>query len=249
MAKSRQRSYHPPQLSDYLPPTEEYSDYILGETGAQGFGNKDFYVAQIPCKTARTVIVAHHYSHRVVNNSYLHLGVYVKGAFEGVMQFGYALCPARAGKVVEGTVQGEYMELNRMWLSDDAPRNSESQAISYAIKYIRQACPSVAWIQSFADERCGGLGVVYQAANFLYLGSHTTAFYLLDGDYYHDMLLTCHLTGGQRGFFLRNNLQRAEKITARQFRYIFFLKRDWMRRLKFKVKPYPKREAALITNY
>ena len=54
-----------------------------------------------------------------------------------------------------------------MWLSDDAPRNSESRAISYAVKYIRKACPSVVWIQSFADERCGGLGVVYQAANFL----------------------------------------------------------------------------------
>lgn len=67
---------------------------------------------------------------------------------------------------MEDTVQGEHMELNRMWLSGAAPRNSESRAISYSIKYIRQACPSVAWIQSFADERCKSLGVVYQAVNF-----------------------------------------------------------------------------------
>ena len=138
------------------------------------------------------------------------------------------------------TVQGEYLELNRMWLSDVAPRNSESRAISYAIKYIRRACPSVAWIQSFADERCGGLGVVYQAANFLYLGSHKTTFYMLDGETYHDMLLTAHKKGGKRGIFLRENLHRAEKRTLRQFRYIFFLKRSWMRRLKMPVKPYPK---------
>ena len=59
-----------------------------------------------------------------------------------------------------------------MWLSDDAPRNSESRAISYALKYIRRACPSVAWVQSYADERCQGLGVVYQACSFLYLGFH-----------------------------------------------------------------------------
>ena len=65
---------------------------------------------------------------------------------------------------MEGTVQDQYMELNRMWLSDDAPRNSESRAISCSLKYIRRACPSVAWVQTYADERCQGLGVVYRHA-------------------------------------------------------------------------------------
>ena len=118
------------------------------------FKDKTLHVAQIPCATAREVIRREHYSHSVVNNSYLHLGVFREGAFEGVLQWGYALIPARADKVVAGTAQGQYMKLNRMWLSDDAPRNSESRAISYALKYIRRACPSVAWVQSYADERC-----------------------------------------------------------------------------------------------
>lgn len=90
------------------------------------------------------IIIKHHYSHRIVSNLYLHLGVYLAGELCGVLQFGYALCPARAGKVVEGTVQGQYLELNRMWLSDVAPRNSESRAISQAIKYIRRAMTTVA---------------------------------------------------------------------------------------------------------
>ena len=235
------RAYHPPALSAYLPPEDVNPDYIMGDTGPQGFGCRDFYVAQIPSREARAIIIRYHYSRRVVNNSYLHLGVYINGAMEGVLQFGYMLCPARAGKVVADTVQGEYMELNRMWLSDEAPRNSESRTISYAIKYIRRACPSVAWIQSFADERCGGLGVVYQAANFLHLGSHKTAFYELDGDVYHEMLLTTQKKGGTRGVYLRENIERAEKRVLRQFRYIYFLKRDWMKRLNMKEKPYPKR--------
>jgi hypothetical protein len=128
-----------------------------------------------------------------------------------------------------------------MWLDDAAPRNSESRAISYAIKYIRRACPTVAWIQSYADERCGGYGVVYQAANFLYIGCHKTTFYELDGQTYHEMLLTAHLKSGNRGAYLRAHLDRAEKRTLRQFRYIFFIKRDWMRRLNFQVQPFPKR--------
>lgn len=235
------KPYHPPILSAYLPPEGLSPDYIMGKTGPQGFGSRDFYVAQIPSRDARSVIIAHHYSRRVVNNSYIHLGIYRQGAFEGVLQFGYMLNPARAGKVVEGTVQGEYLELNRMWLTDDAPRNSESRAISYAIKYIRKVCPSVAWIQSYADERCGGLGVVYQASNFVYLGSHKCAFYLLDGETYHEMLLTAHRKGGSRGEYLRMNLSRAEKLVMRQFRYVFFLKTDWMKRLNLKIQPYPKR--------
>lgn len=234
------KPYHPPALSAYLPPEGEHPAYIMGDTGPQGFGSRAFYVAQLPCKDARAIITRFHYSHRVVNNSYLHLGVYLDEALEGVLQFGYMLNPARAGKVVAGTVQGEYMELNRMWLSDEAPRNSESRAISYAFKYIRRACPTVAWIQSFADERCGGLGVVYQAANFLYLGSHKTSFYELDGATYHEMLLTAHKKSGNRGEYLRANLDRAEKRTLRQFRYVYFLKRNWMKRLKLKMQQYPK---------
>ena len=211
----------------------------MGESGVQGFGHKSFYVAQIASKTARQIIIANHYSKRVVNNSYIHLGVYRQGAFEGVLQFGYALQPARAGSIVKDTAQGDYLELNRMWLSDEAPRNSESQAISYAIKFIKLACPSVAWIQSFADERCGGLGVVYQAANFMYLGSHISVFYELDGEYYHAMMATRKDTA--RALHLQANFNRVIKHQLRQFRYIYFIKRNWISRLNFKTQPYPKR--------
>lgn len=235
------RAYHPPLLSAHLPPVGIHSEYVMGQTGPQGFGCAGFYVAQIPSREARAVITAHHYSRRAVNNSYIHLGVFREGAMEGVLQFGYALNPARAGKVVRDTVQGQYLELNRMWLSDAAPRNSESRAISYAVKFIRRACPSVAWIQSFADERCGGLGVVYQASNFLYLGSHQTTFYVLDGEIYHKILATTDRKGGGRGEYLRANLHRAEKQTLRQFRYIYFIKTDWQKRLNMAVQPYPKR--------
>ena len=127
-----------------------------------------------------------------------------------------------------------------MWLDDIAPRNSESRAISYAIKFIRRACPGVAWIQSFADERCGGLGVVYQASNFLYLGSHKATFYVLDGTPYHPMLLTAHKKQGERGRKLLAGLARATKHGLQQFRYIYFLKQPWKKRLQFPVLPYPK---------
>jgi hypothetical protein len=62
--------------------------------------------------------------------------------------------PASQASVVKDTEIDEYLELNRMWLSDEAPKNSESKAISYSIKYIKRKYPKIKWIQSFADERC-----------------------------------------------------------------------------------------------
>lgn len=105
----------------------------------------------------------------------------------GVMQLGYALNPNSGAKVVAGTGDREYMKLNRLWLHDDMPKNSESRAISYALKTIKLLYPQVQWVQSFADERCGRCGVVYQASNFEYIGSHYSRFYELDGEWYHEI--------------------------------------------------------------
>ena len=235
------KPYHPPVPSPYTPPEADVPGYIIGEHGGVvGFGKRGFYVAAIPAQTARETILRHHYSQSIVNNSYIHLGVFYRDNFAGVLQFGYALNPACAGKIVEGTVQGEYLELNRMWLADVCPRNSESMAISYAVKYIRRASPSVAWIQSFADERCGRLGVVYQASNFLFLGTPVSPFYFLDGDYYHKILMTARRKSNVRGKLLRENKNRAIPLEYRQFRYVLFLKQSWRKRLRLKVQPYPK---------
>lgn len=234
-------SHHPPEPSPYTPPQGHEPGFILGaHGGVVGFGRAGFYVAAIPSADARTAIIKHHYSHRVVNNSYVHVGVYYRDNFAGVLSLGYALNPARADKVVAGSAQGDYLELNRMWLADACPRNSESQALSYTFKYLRRACPSVAWVQSFADERCGRLGVVYQAANFLFVGSHLTDFLFLDGEYYHPMLLTAHKKSGERGRAIRAGLDRAIRLRFRQFRYVYFLKQPWRKRLRLPIQPYPK---------
>lgn len=152
-------SHHPKAPGAYHAPKSDKPEYIQGETGLAGFGSRSFYVAQIPRVEANAVIKQHHYSRRIVANSYVHLGVFIDGVQVGVLQFGYALNPvAGATKIIEGTQVDQYLELNRMWLDDSAPRNSESRALSYAFKFIKRACPRVAWVQSFADERCGGWG-------------------------------------------------------------------------------------------
>lgn len=217
---------------------------IEGEKAIAGYGTRWFYIGVVPKHLACRMIIENHYSRRIVMNSYVHLGVFIDGHLRGVLQLGYAMNPAGMGKVVAGTSSTDYLELNRMWLSDLAPRNSESRAIAFAVRYIRAVMPQVRFIQSFADERCGLNGVVYQAANFKFLGSHLTAFYELDGETYHEMLLTAHVKGGNRGAYLRANIHRAERRKLRQFRYILFLKKGLEKHLRITIKPYPKTDQA-----
>mgnify|MGYP000034277957 CR=1 FL=1 len=83
-----------------------------------------------------------------------------------------------------------------------------------------------------------GLGVVYQASNFLFF-RHTRQprFYFLDGDYYHKILMTARRKSNVRGKLLRENKNRAIPLEYRQFRYVLFLKQSWRKRLRLKVQP------------
>jgi len=156
---------------------------LFGQPEVYGFGDNAFRVEFIPRDEANATIAANHYSRKFFNLSILHFGVYIGPDRVGVLQYGYAMNPASGGGIVAGATADTFLELNRMWLDDRAPRNSETRALAYTLKVIRRTRPRVGWIQSFADERCGRLGVVYQAANFLYCGEHESLFWELDGEW------------------------------------------------------------------
>lgn len=99
---------------------------------------KDLIVKVIPSKVAVPFVKEHHYSGKVVNNSNLHFGVFYEGRLHGVMSFGPSLDKSKIQGLVEGTGWNEFIELNRMAFDDVLPRNSESRAISVAMKLIRK---------------------------------------------------------------------------------------------------------------
>jgi hypothetical protein len=213
---------------------------MFGAKEVVGYGSDDFYVRELDRNKANEIIVKNHYSKKFYNATYIHLGVYINGELLGVLQFGYAMNPASCGSVVEGTEMNQYLELNRMWLDDKAVRNSESMAISYCIKYIRNKFPRIKWIQSFADERCGGFGIVYQGANFEYYGEHTATFWTLDSEIYHNSLMTRNPKLSKSAAHLQLNRDRAESSELRQFRYIYWIDQSWKRRVLLKKHDYPK---------
>ena len=213
---------------------------LYGEREIIGFGDSHFQVKEISRDIANTTIKKNHYSGKVYNATYIHLGVFIEGKFLGVLQYGYAMNPASGGSVVTGTGLDQYLELNRMWLSDEAKRNSESMAISYSIKFIKGKYPKVKWIQSFADERCGGFGIVYQACSFDYYGEHKSLFWTLDGEIYHNSLMTRNPKLSKSAAKLQQNKDVATGEELRQFRYIKFLDQRWKSKCTLKECEYPK---------
>src|SRR5208337_2424806 len=65
-------------------------------------------------------------------------------------------------------------ELNRLWVDDSMPRNTESQFIGWVLRFLRKQYPSLILL-SCADSVQKHVGYVYQATNWLYVGP-TTAF-------------------------------------------------------------------------
>ncbi len=216
---------------------------LWGSKEIIGFGCSDFYIKEINRNKANDIIKQNHYSGKVYNATYIHLGVFHKKDLFGVLQYGYAMNPNSCGSVVEGTEKDQYLELNRMWLNDVLPRNSESKAISYSIKYIRGKFPKIKWIQSFADERCGGFGIVYQACSFLYYGEHTSVFWELDNVIYHNIQMTVSKESKRyagEAKKLQQNKEKAIKHELRQFRYIKYLDKRWESKCLLKELPYLK---------
>lgn len=233
-------------MSNYNSLIYATQDVLFGKKTIVGYGNDAFYVKKINREIANNLIIKNHYSHKIYNATYIHLGVYIDGELLGVLQYGYAMNPQSMSSVVKGTKIDEYLELNRMWLDDKAGRNSESKAISYSIKYIRNVYPKIKWIQSFADERCGCFGIVYQACSFGYYGEHNSDFYELDGVWYHKITATLSKTSDRykknqgNCQYLIENLDRAKRVSLRQFRYIKFLDKKYKDHCLLKEMPYPK---------
>jgi len=128
---------------------------------------KDIKVAPISAKDGAALVKRVHYSGKVVQNSQLHLGVFLGGRLEGAMQFGPSLDKRKIQGLVEGTSWNGFIELNRMAFSDRLPRNSESRALGVAFRLFRKHYPHIEWIVSFADGTQCGDGTIYRASGFV----------------------------------------------------------------------------------
>ena len=121
-------------------------------------------VAPIGSREASRLVIEKHYLHRRPPISHA-FGCYEEGGQAiGVVTYGVpasrhlqkSACPSQPDLV---------LELNRLWLDDTLPRNSESWFLS---RTLRALPPRI--VVSYADTLFGHYGYVYRAANFRYAG-------------------------------------------------------------------------------
>jgi hypothetical protein len=184
---------------------------------------KNIIVKPISSQDANKIIKALHYSGKVVNNSQLHLGVFFDGRCGGAMQFGPSLDKRKIVGLVKGTLWNEFLELNRLAFADWLPRNGESRAIAYAMRFIKKTYPWMKWIVSFADGAQCGDGTIYRASGFVLTGirKNTSLWAGPDGSVSDDATVKTNPT---RQVFSRTSLtdgrskqqqQQAQRIISR----------------------------------
>lgn len=133
-------------------------------------GAKDIILRPIGRREADALVRSVHYSGKVVQNSQLHIGVFYRGKLEGAMQFGPSLDKRKIRTLVRDTGWNGFIELNRMAFTEALPRNSESRALSVAMRMLRKHAPHVEWVVTFADGAQCGDGTIYRASGFVLSG-------------------------------------------------------------------------------
>lgn len=166
---------------------------------------KDLVVRPISSADARRIIKRLHYSGKIVQNSQVHLGVFMGDLCGGALQFGPSLDKRKIVGLVAGTPWNGFIELNRLALADWLPRNSESRALGVAMRMLRKSYPWLQWVISFADATQCGDGTIYRAAGFVLtdIRPNGNSWRLADGTVVHKNSVEQHSFPGQRGAFDR----------------------------------------------
>lgn len=205
---------------------------------------KDILLKPIPASVANDLVRRLHYSGKVVNNSQLHIGVFLQGNLEGAMQFGPSLNKRKVQGLVSGTLWHEFIELNRMAFTDSLPRNSESRAIAVAMRLLKKHAPQVKWVISFADATQCGDGTIYRASGFILTGinPNTKIFNDVNGKvlnkFTYDKAQYAKLAHGKASGGRYMDAMGAKLADGYQLRYIYFIDLAYRQRLTVPELPY-----------
>lgn len=197
-------------------------------------------VRRIDNATAQDLVVTHHYLHRKAPCSAA-FGLFdPAGNLWGVVMYGTpSSAPLRSG-IAGKEEANNVIELTRLWVHDDAPRNGESFLIGRSVRHAGKEL-----VVSFADTAQDHLGVVYQATNWLYTGlSAKRTDWTVAGIDKHGHTWADRYTAEQMRaeFGERFSLQPR----SRKHRYIFInakgkRKAELLSKLRYSVQSYPKR--------
>lgn len=180
---------------------------------------KEIAITECDKSEADKIIVPHHYSHKVTQNSCINLLVHYKGRVNGAMQIGYGIRPQIKGDYKPEDVR----EFDRMYLTDEMPKYSETICLSLLHHYLRRAHPEIKVLISYADTSVGNKGTIYKAANYELVGRIKADMYVLpNGERIHPVTMW-HRHRTRCWSFLEKQYPGIKKAEGEQLKFIYKL--------------------------
>lgn len=207
--------------------------------------SNELTVRLVDRKYIRDFIETHHYSRNIngCKSSYC-FSLERNEMIVGALFFGYLSTTAwKKFSDFEKSV----IELRRLVLIDDEPKNTESFFISTCLRELKKFS-SLDLVVSYADPYYGHYGAVYQASNWIYIGETNKDKVFLDketGKTYHSRALRTKYKGDYKPFVLNLREKKEngflEEITVPgKHTYVYPLNKKERRKWNERSKPYPK---------
>lgn len=200
----------------------------------------DYYIKKVDYQTAINIVIKNHYLHRKAPCSFA-FGLFEKNTnlVKGIIVYGTPSSPQLRKGICGNDERYNVLELTRLWVDDNVPKNGESFLIGNTLKLVDKEI-----IVSYAEAKQGHLGIVYQATNWLYTGtSHTQKDWVIEGLDIHGQTLSDKYSVEELKKIYGNKLKQINRPP--KFRYIYFncnkiRKKELLKKLNYNILPYPK---------
>ena len=207
----------------------------------------DYSISLIEKAIAKELIVANHYTHKWSSCRYS-LGLFLGDELHGVAIYGFPVGRQVVKSISPQLENQDVLELTRLWLRDEAPKNSESFFIGQTFKWLKENTDTKVLI-SYADPMADHLGIIYQATNWLYKGNNTMLvkgyLHKINGEWMHPRSVVAKYGTVKESSLLEIDPDYERKELKKKHRYIYILtdkreKKNILQNLKHPILPYPK---------
>lgn len=196
-------------------------------------------IKEIDKQLAIEFVQTYHYSKILPRLTKYYLGCYEGDKLCGVITLGWGTQPLQTIKKLfykHTLITTNYIEIGKMcFLPSCNNGNFGSRVISQLVKWLKENTDYM-FLCTLADGIMGKCGYVYQASNFIYIGSFKTSVYMdrFTGEKIHPRsskqlcIENAEFEGKDKVFWLTHNFcqyKGIDKINGLMFRYIYPLNR------------------------
>jgi len=196
--------------------------------------NCQMKILEVNRNTSYPIIYKNHYATTMPKLTKYFLGCYIKDKLVGTITLGWGTRPLHTiQKLFPDLKTKDYLEIGKMCMLEEMPKNSESQMLSQMIKWVKNYLPNIKYIFTWSDGIMGKVGYVYQSANFLYGGYIWTDIYLNEKtkERIHPRKIGNFVKGARPTYEERKKLNLTS-IKGKQFRYIYPITKKNRKKLK-----------------